>query len=181
MAGMFDYTPAPKARRMAVIFTLVTAIFCVLSQMGFNFGRVAIPFIMLPSLVVYLWPKGANPLLSLIGIFVVGLLQDHLSYGPTGLWALTWMALFLIYRPDVREKSKSLLGQWIGVLLVLMCIVIFQWGLARFVLGRSIDMWALVFSAVAAFGLFPLFYILREYAARTFGDKEGFYYEAPTR
>ena len=181
MASAFDFTPAPKARRLAMLSVLAAALICVLSQAGVMIGGRTLSFLMVPTLAVILWPKGANALLSLVGIFGLGLFQDYLSYGPTGLWALTWLAVFLIYRPDARDKPETLWGHWALAFFILLGAALLQFCLAKFVLARSIDASALLFSVFAAVSLFPPFYWIRDYLSRAFGDGENFYYEAPSQ
>lgn len=181
MAGSYDYTPAPRARRYAIIATVVTAVLCVISQIGMTFDGLEFGFLMLPTLAIYLWPTGANPILSVLGIFLLGFFQDYLSYGPTGLWPLTWLVLFLIYRPDLRDTSQFLLWQWVGAAIVLACVWAFQIALAKFVLASSVNVKSLTLSVLIMLVVFPVFYLIREYSARLFGNRNDFYYESPAR
>lgn len=181
MAGGFDYTSAPKARRLALFSAIGLGFLCVLSQLGLNTERFTISFFLVPTLAIYLWPQGANSVLSLMGIATLGLFQDHLSFGPVGLWPLTWLILFLIYRPDMRAKPETMLGQWFGALIVLVCVVGFQFALGRLILATPINGLSLIVSAFAAFLLFPLIYVAREFSARAFGGREDYYYERPIR
>ena len=181
MPASYDFTPAPRARRYAIIASLVTAILCVVSQIGMSFEGLQFGFLVLPTLAIYLWPTGANPVLSLLGIFAVGFFQDYLSYGPVGLWSVTWIVLFLIYRPDLRNTSRFLLWQWLGAGIVLAGVWAFQIALAKFVLDFSINIRSLSLSVLIILAVFPVFYFLREYFARMFGNRNDFYYESPAR
>ena len=180
MPGLFDYTPAPKARRLAVLSSLGMALLCVISLMDIKLGAAALTFLMVPTFAIYLWPRGANPVLSLLGITLVGFGFDHLSHGPLGLWPLTWLTLFLIYRPDTRPKDDSFLGQWVGALLVLICVLAFQLLLASAILSDPVYTESLLLSAAAAFFVFPLVYLMRENLARAFGIRDDFFYERPS-
>lgn len=181
MAGAFDYTPAPKARRLAIFAVLGTALLCILSLMDINLGHQSLSFLLIPTLAIYLWPQGANPTLSLVAIALVGFFLDLISFGPMGLWPLTWLILFLVYRPDARAKPKTLLGQWMGALVVLTCVSGFHYVLGRVFLNVSVSVLPIGLAFITAFFLFPFFYMAREYLARGFGGREEFYYESPSK
>ena len=181
MAGVYDYTPAPKARRFAVVSVIGTALLCVISQMTINLGVKTFSFLMIPTFAIYLWPRGANPILSLVGICMVGFFQDYLSYGPLGVWSLCWLLLFLIYRPDMRVKPETLIGQWAGAFLVLLCVSSLQWVLGQFVLGQAMSLQSLILSAAAAFTIFPLIYFIRVNFARMASDGDDFHFNRAVR
>lgn len=181
MAGLFDYTPAPKARRLAISAVFGAVVLSVLSIMGINLSTQTLSFIMLPTLVIYLWPKGANPMFSLLGITLAGFFLDLISFGPVGLWPLTWSILFLTFRPDTRSKPETFLGQWFGALIVLVCVSGAHYMFGRMLLHIPVDFKTLGLSSLTAFCLFPILYIISEYAARIFGGREDFYYERSAR
>lgn len=178
---VYDLTTAPRARRYALLAILTTSLLCVLSQIGINFNRQTVTFMFVPTLAIYLWPTGANSVISILGIFALGLLQDYLSYGPTGLWAVTWLSLFLLFRPDLREKTVSMLAQFIGAAIVLLCVGVFQIGLSTFILNSRIDIKVMGLSVLLTLLIFPLFYVVREAGVQLFGNRNNFYYERPAR
>ena len=177
MARVNEFIAAPKSRRLAIGSVLIIAILCILSQMTFNVGVRKISFLMVPCLAIYVWPRGANPTFSIIGIFAVGFFQDYLSFGPIGLWALTWLIVFLAFRPETQVKPVSFLGQLGGVSFVLAVVVLVQWGLAKFILGQAVDIKSLAFLALIAIFVFPAIFGLRIYFARMFIDRDDNYYQ----
>lgn len=179
MARTNDFIPIPESRRLAIVSVLGLAVLCVLSQMTFNIGARKISFLMVPCLAIYVWPRGANSTFSIIAICAVGFFQDYLSYGPIGLWALTWLIVFLTFRPETRAKPVTFLGQLGGVSYVLGAVVFVQWGLARFVLGQTVDMISLAFLAIIALFVFPPIFGLRVYFTRIFTDRDDYYYQTP--
>jgi len=179
--SVYDITTVPKARRYAFIAIFVTAILCVLSQINLSVKGQAIAFLFLPTLGIYLWPTDANAVISIIGVFFLGLFQDYLSFGPTGLWPVTWLALFLLYRPDLRNKTASMLSQFLGAIFVLICIGAFQFALMKFVVKTAVDFNALCLTIVLAIIVFPLFYAIRESLSKLFRNRNSFYYERPAR
>lgn len=181
MGGTLSYTPAPKARRMAFIATLVTGLLCILSLMSVNGQTLVYPFIMVPTFAIYLWPQGANPIISLVGVVLMGFWLDHISFGPTGLWALTWLVLFITYRPDTRAKPQGYWGQFAGAVLTLFVICLFHTLLGATVLGRPMDIFSAGLSVGTACFVFPFFYVIREYFARSYGNRDDYYYEAPSK
>ena len=181
MAASTNYTPAPKARRMAFISIFVTGVLCILSLMSVNGRPLIYPFILVPTFAIYLWPQGANPIVSLIGVVLVGFWLDHISFGPMGLWALTWLLLFLIYRPDTRAKPKGFMGQFAGAITALLAVTVFQIFIGKLILSRPFDLSAAIVSVSTACLIFPLFYFVREYFARSYGNREDFFYEGPTK
>ena len=179
MAHANEFIPMPQSRRLAIVSVLVMAVLCVLSQMTFNVGARKISFLMVPCLAIYVWPRGANPTFSILGICALGFFQDFLSYGPIGLWALTWLILFLALRPEARAKPVSFLGQLGGISVVLAAVVVVQWGLAKFVLGQIVDMKSLAFLAIIALAVFPPIFGLRTYFAKMFTDRDENYFQTP--
>ncbi len=175
----FDYTPAPKARRLAMLAIFATLILCVLSQLSLQFSGLFLSFGFIPSLAIYLWPKGANATLSLIGIFGLGLFQSLLGFGPMGLWAFIWVVFFVIYRPDIRDRAHDLGGLWIGCFAWLLAIVFAHILLGLLILNIRPDPLSLTLSFICAFMSFPLIWLAHNYFKKLFSSEAeyGFGYE----
>jgi rod shape-determining protein MreD len=80
-----------------------------------NFAGVDVPMPWLPLLPVFFWGL-LRPNLPRVGAaFAVGLLQDLVSGGPLGVWALAYLVAFAVVAP----QRDALAGQspgavWIG-------------------------------------------------------------------
>ncbi len=175
----FDYTSAPKAVRLAMLAIFATSILCVLSQLSLKFNGLFLSFGFVPSLAVYLWPKGANAALSLVGVFGLGMFQSLLGFGPAGLWAFIWVVFFVMYRPDIRDRARDLGGLWIGCFGWLLAIALAHVLLGWLMLNIKPDPLSLTLSCVCAFMAFPLVWFARRYFSRLLDgeDEYGLSYE----
>lgn len=155
MPVSFDFTPAPKARRLALSGFFGTAILCCLSQLNFVVAGGNWTFAFLPCVGIFLWPKGANSTVSLVSMFVLGLFQDHISFGPIGLWPLIWTTFFLIYRPEARSRNYALLAMWGRSVIGIVIVMGLHFLLGSFVFNQLPDGKIILMSGLTAIALFP--------------------------
>lgn len=116
---------------------------------------------LVPLIGICLWPRQAHPVISIIAIFILGLLLDLLTTEALGGRTLIYLVVFTVFRPDQRIKEHifgTALAQWVGtVLLVLLLIYIFGW-MSR---GTRPDIALLVRQALLATAFFPAVYLIR--------------------
>ncbi len=124
-----------------------------------NLGGLHVGFVFLPVIAIYFWPPLASYSLSLICVFLLGLLHDVASDGPIGIWTMSYMFLFMIMGGGVRTKQKfsTALG-FFTLALGLVFFMSFVFGL--FAMGRWPNIASLFVSALATILMFPLFYWL---------------------
>jgi hypothetical protein len=166
MPANFDFTPAPKARRLAFSAFTVTLLFCLIGQLNITLSEVTWPLTFLPCIGIFLWPKGANAALSLCLIFLLGLLHDQASFGPVGFWPLIWICFFLFYRPDARSRQNELGALWLRFTFWILIIVGIHI-LVGLVVTRLEPRTAFVLiAALTVVVLFPAIWILRKFIIR---------------
>lgn len=167
MLAAYDYIPAADARRLAFFSLMALLITCVLSQLSIKTSGRVWSFSFVPTAVILLWPTRSSPLLSLLGIFLLGLLHDALGSGPYGVWALLWTSMFLIIRPDLRLRSRNLFVQWGQYVLVILAIGAGHILIGKFILSQAMAWDNIVLSSVMALAIFPLVWIVRELAGQS--------------
>jgi len=129
---VFASTTPMASRGYAWQGVLLLFILTVIGMLSINlFGRV-VSFSLLPLIGVILWPRGASPRTSIIAMLVFGLLLDALTGGPLGLWALIYLAVFLVFRPHQRLKPLKFNAAFVQVLAGLLFALILAFGLAWF-------------------------------------------------
>lgn len=137
-------------------FTLVLVIFSTLSlQIGiFQFG---LSFIPVAGLLF--WPEKASKTWSLGCIFLLGLLQDGLSFGPLGLYALCYLALFMTVGGGLKERF-GLLSAVSAFILAAGFVAVELLVFGKLFLGYWPVWSGLVFDVIASTITFPVIYWL---------------------
>jgi len=90
-------------------------------------------------MAVYYWAIHRPDLMPAVAVFALGLLQDILTGGPTGVNALV---LLLVYGV-MRNQRRPFLGKpfpvmWFGFVIVAPCALAVQWLVASIALDRMI-------------------------------------------
>ena len=131
----------------------------------FGFGFV-------PLLILSIWPRFANTLVSVFLVFGAGLFTDWATGGIVGQWALIFSIIWGVFRPELRGSPFSPLSIvlfWIatcGVAVILLFIS--GW----FVFGVHPDWMSLGRQIIAATLLLPIILIFRHVIASRLGDNE---------
>jgi len=162
----FDFTPAPKARRLAFSGFFVTLFFCLAAQLNIALAEVTWHLTFLPCIGVFLWPKGANAALSVFLIFLLGLLQDQASFGPLGLWPLIWICFFLFYRPDARSRKNDLLSLWLRFVFWIVIVIAVHFLVGAAILGLGPRIAYVLIAGLTVVTLFPAIWIIRKIILR---------------
>lgn len=126
----------------------------------------------LPIIGVCLWPRYANPVVSIVLLLAYGLIFDLLTFYPLGLTSLIYLTLFAVFRPDLRIKPydfSSAFIRWCGALILGMVMAYFLGWLAR---STRPDMLTILFQAFIATALFPIIYALRNLSKILLRDVE---------
>ena len=152
------------------ILLMVLLVF--ISVLNVNIAGRTIGFIFLPLIGVCLWPRTDKVIISIIAIFIFGLLLDLLSAGPLGLWALIFLTVFAISRPHMRLKPHNFSSAFIQWVIFLIFAIIASYLLGWFAMENRPDAAALLFQALAAAILFPLVYGLRHIGRYMLSDAD---------
>jgi len=133
------------------------------SNVGFGF---------IPLLVIAIWPRLANPLLSLALVFAAGLFTDWATNQIVGQWALVFTVTWGFLRPELRSSPYapvSLFFVWLATCgLALILLSLSGW----FVRGVMPDLSALGRQMILATLLLPIILLLRNLIAKRLSDRE---------
>lgn len=136
-----------SSSRHFVLACLGLFICSILSVLHVNLPGGSVSLLLLPLLIVSLWPRGVNSIVSIVTFFLMGMLVDWGTNGAVGQWAMIYLAIFTVLRPDRREQSVNFLGA-IGL-----------WGL-----GLMIGIVMLIVTGWLAYGALPNFISLMKQA-----------------
>lgn len=173
MATFFSSSTSSKGQTAQAIFMLF--VLTVLGALHINiFGKsVALSFI--PLIGICLWPRHANPILSVIAIFILGVVFDFITNEALGFRTMIYLAVFAIFRPDKRLKAHifgTAFAQWLGVIVIAILFVYLIGWIGR---GTKPNLMTLVFQVLLATVFFPIIYLLRHLIRYTFVDVDDRY------
>ncbi len=122
---------------------------------GFYFG-----LSFLPIAAIFYWPAKASYSWSLLAIFIFGLFYDMVSAGPLGVWALSFLVLYIVMGGGATVKNNflaHLIGYALCVVFVFILVTIF----GRISTGHWPQIYRLLVNFVATIAVFPLLYWVR--------------------
>ncbi len=119
-------------------------------------GLLPTPYI--PLIVVFFWTIYRPAFLPPASVFVIGLLQDLLSGGPTGLWP----AIYLILQYVVLSQRSYFHGReqqvvWLGFAVAAMIASVILWLVTSLINGALMPIGGLAFQMAATIATYPLF------------------------
>ena len=125
-----------KARLLSLQGGAFGIVLLLLANIDVEIIGYSITFLVLPIIAVLLWPRKASMGTSLFLIFLLGLLVDLSSNGPTGLWAFVYLIVFTAFRPDLEQKEPQMRNVWMRYFIVLSVVAVsFLMMIAWFKLG----------------------------------------------
>lgn len=156
----------------ALIAGLSLFLASVVSIGGLNIFGAQVGFGFVPLLILTIWPRHANALVSLAFVFFIGLFTDWATGGIIGQWALVFTLIWGVLRPELRGAPFApirLLFVWFATCgLALVLLSLSGW----FVFGILPDFTSLGRQMIFATLLLPIFMLLRRVVATRFGDRE---------
>lgn len=156
----------------ALVAGLALFIAGAVSIAGLNMFGVRFGFGFAPLLVLAIWPRRANTLVSLSLVFMAGLFTDWATGGVIGQWALVFVLVWGFLRPELRGSPFAPIGLffvWLatcGLALVILSMS------GYFVFRVLPDFAALGRQMILASLLLPLVTLLRRGLAMRFNDSE---------
>ena len=112
---------------------------------------------MLPLMTLFIWSTVRPRFIPPIVIFIVGILNDVLTGGVLGVWALAFLTSMTIARSRDEDGPNREIGPvWIRFLVTLLIAVIVAWSAGSLAIGQMAPVRPLLIEAVASGVMFPL-------------------------
>jgi rod shape-determining protein MreD len=110
----------------------------------------------LPLVVLFIWAVRRPWFVSPPVILLVGLLQDLISGGVMGVWALAYVAAFAIARPRSDEWAADLGPLTIRFVVLTLLAFGFAWGVGSAAIGVPAGAAPLIAEAIMTILVFPV-------------------------
>ncbi|WP_421790958.1 rod shape-determining protein MreD [Hyphobacterium sp.] len=112
---------------------------------------------MLPLIALFIWSTVRPRFIPPIVVFVVGILQDVLTGGVLGVWALSFLIAMIITRSRDDDGPNREIGPvWVRFLATLAIAIIVAWSAGSLAIGQMAPVRPLLIEAVASGLMFPL-------------------------
>lgn len=151
----------PSGRGQTTQAILMLIVLTVFGAFNLNILGQSITLSLLPLVGICLWPRYAHPVISIVIIFLSGLLLDFLTNENLGFRTLVYLTVFSVFRPDARTKEYifgTALIRWIGVVLLASIVIYF---LSRIGRGVKPDIVSMTRQVLIVTALFPIIYFIR--------------------
>ncbi len=118
----------------------------------------AAPTPIIPLVVVFFWSIYAPAYMPSVSVFLIGLLQDLLTGGPLGLWAV----VYLVTQFVVMSQRSYFLGReqkvvWLGFMLAAASASLILWLVMSLMSGVLLPVGGLVAQMATTVLIYPLF------------------------
>ncbi|WBQ11152.1 rod shape-determining protein MreD [Hyphomonadaceae bacterium ML37] len=110
----------------------------------------------LPLIALYIWAVRRPWFVSPPVILLVGLLQDLISGGVMGVWALAYLAAFAIARPRSDEGAADLVPLTVRFVVLSLLAFGFAWGVGSAAIGVPAGVMPLITEAIVTILVFPM-------------------------
>ena len=138
--------------------TLIGALGAILLALPLRFGYGVLPTPVFPLIVVFFWTLYGPSYLPAPSVFAIGLLQDFLSGGPLGLWALVYLvAQFIVLSQRSYFTGREPGVVWAGFAFAAAGVSIIVWLVMSLMSGVMLPLLGLLYQMAATVGCFPLF------------------------
>ncbi|MGB0908510.1 MAG: hypothetical protein ACPGVT_13560 [Maricaulaceae bacterium] len=165
-----DSSSTPRTRGRAIQGAIIMLILILCSTLSFKIAGQNLVFTAIPAIGVFLWPRGADPFLSVLSLFILGVIHDTVSFGIIGFWALIYLLYFIIFRPDGRSREDGFLNRWGKFWLLIIFGGALMALLGVMFMKTGSDLKSLFIMQLVAAVLFPLIYFLGLIYKRIFGE-----------
>lgn len=162
-----------RSTRLAVYGVICIFMLSILSLLSVNIFDYHLVFTGLPVIGLFLWPRLADSLVSVIGLFFVGLWMDLIGEAALGYWPFILLFLFAVLRPERREGGKGLWRLWLGFMGVAVMTVGLMIGVALVFAGGRPSVIAVVLDWIPIIAIFPLIYWIYRAVGRASSDSSG--------
>lgn len=121
-------------------------------------GEGALPTPIIPLVVVFFWSIYSPDFMPSPSVFLIGLLQDLLTGGPLGLWAM----VYLVTQFVVTSQRSYFLGReqkvvWLGFVLAAVGASLILWLVMSLMSGGLLPLRALAGQVFVTILIYPVF------------------------
>ncbi|MBI1263150.1 MAG: rod shape-determining protein MreD [Alphaproteobacteria bacterium] len=110
----------------------------------------------LPLIALYIWAVRRPWFVSPPVILLAGLLQDLISGGVMGVWAVAYLAAFAIARPRSDEGVADVLPLTVRFIVLALLAFGAAWAVGSAAIGAPAGVWPLITEALMTILLFPV-------------------------
>ena len=112
---------------------------------------------LLPLIALFLWSTIRPYFIPPIVIFVVGILQDLLTSGPMGVWALAYLVALTVMRVRKEDSTTRDLGPlWFRFVATTAIAVVVAWAGGSLAISGPAAIQPMAIEAAASILMFPL-------------------------
>jgi len=116
---------------------------------------------MLPLMTLFIWSTVRPRFIPPIVIFIIGILNDVLTGGVLGVWALAYLMSLTIARSRDEDGPTREFGPvWIRFLVVLAIAIPVAWAAGSLAIGQLAPVRPLLIEGMASALMFPLLALL---------------------
>ncbi|HFB54907.1 MAG TPA: hypothetical protein ENJ46_03200 [Hellea balneolensis] len=130
------------------------------SLANLDIGIFNVGFIFIPVAAILFWPMGASYTWSLLCVFLLGLFYDMASAQPLGIWAISYLVLFILLGKGVKVNIRFM-NALFGYILSVLFVAILAFILGLIALGQWPNSGTMALGAVLSVLAFPLVFGLR--------------------
>ncbi len=151
-----------RARAYALQGGLAMLVLVTLSAVNLNLIGTPLSFLFVPLILVYLWPRGADKVLSYCLLFGCGILFDVLTGTAIGFWALIFMTGLAVIQPTLMNREATFNVSWVGFITWMSIWAAILLGL-NFISAKELDIVNFIIQICIAILVFPFVYAIRVY------------------
>lgn len=116
------------------------------------------PTPIIPLVVVFFWSIYAPDYLPSVSVFLIGILQDLLTGGPLGLWAVVYLVTqFVVMSQRAYFHGREQKVVWLGFALVAGGVSLMVWLVMSLMSGVLLPIRTLLGQMAATVLIYPLF------------------------
>ena len=125
---------------------------------------------LLPLMAVFIWSTLRPRFMPPFVIFLIGIMQDLLTGGPMGIWALAFLAAIMIMRVRKEDVAVKELGPlWFRFVAVAVIATLVAWSAGSLAIAGPAAIRPMLVEAAASILMFPLIALIfvRKRSARS--------------
>jgi len=174
--ALVDTISIQRARKLALNGIIVTSFWSVLSLINMSIFGKNVSLMILPLMSIFLWPRLANPLWSIMGIFLIGIMLDLMTGSILGVRSFLFLSFFAMFRPDQRDTTYGFSSLWLNFSLAIAVLAFILVLIGFFLLDRKVSLEVLLSLCFTAVLFFPVVYVVVLQLSKLSSDSAGIGY-----